>query len=236
MKSITAHEIVNIFTIDSIDSLHCTAMPRIQHIYFCIIFLKLTITISNSYKISVYDSSRSEDGKPRLVQTIGNHVDFHVHENFFENFVTEMLELLITGFPRRLLKSYVRHVYIELDKLEYTYTQKLGKIFRDLSTDRDKIKSLMESYQKELKRRPPHLMQFLSNMNTKFTAEQGVEFKNYILDVKDYGNLMKKDVRKETRALLYMIINTITKLSREDQIKLENTLRDAVKEHKAKGF
>lgn len=215
--------------------------------YTCSIIF-LILTVCNGYTIDIFDSKLDKAGKPSSIGAVDHIADFQnddirgilhigghhrgiLRSNIFEDFVVSMLDLL-SGFPGRMLSRYCRLIYRELDRFEYKYTRKLAKYFRDLSRDGgDQMREEMRRYQKELQTKGPQLSAFISHMNEVFTLLESGKFNDYVLDVRDYGNSMKRSVGEETRDVLNSIVNAVKKLSAREQNKLERKLRKAIKEH-----
>lgn len=158
-----------------------------------------------------------------------------LHANaYFEGFVASILNLLTNDFPDNLLKFYMRIVYRSLIKLEYYYAKKLAYEFRELGAkdDDDDIREEILGYMDELNIRRLHMAEFLTAMEAAFTKEHGDQFRDYIEDVRDYGKLLTNDddILEKTNSLLGMILDAVTKLSKQDQTQLKRLIKKAVKE------
>lgn len=158
------------------------------------------------------------------------------YEGIFERFIRKTLDVLINDVRGKKLKRYCRYLHRELRTMGFKYTNRLSKIFKDLSKDdSDDIKQEFIEYRKEVDKKLPHRIEFFKAINEVFNLQQNVVFEDYLYELRNYGNgdRLAEDLHKLTHKILHgIILNSIIKLRYKDQKELEKKLRRAVREYK----
>lgn len=152
----------------------------------------------------------------------------------FVDFLAKLLDLLSsTSFPVKKLKKYCKVMHRALRYIGYRFTKKLSRHFKDLSLMYgDEIKVVMQKHRRELHKNLLHRTEFLEAMNEVFNLQDNLQFNDYILDVRDYGNEDKLFIHEETSKIINnVILNKIYKLSGKEQNQLEKKLKKAIKEY-----
>ncbi|CAG9795558.1 unnamed protein product [Diatraea saccharalis] len=198
--------------------------------YFLVLFLTGTcirLSYSVSFQNVIQSKHRIAFGDQLSVQK-----DDLRSNKIFEDFLRNLLTLLSTGFPKKKLSNYCRLLKNEVDALGFKFTRKLARHLRDLSKlDRDEIQEVLASYVEEMDKPLDHRRKFLDAMNKVFTLQHDVIFRDYIFDVRDYGNEDILFIHDETQKVLKTIVNSIMEISKKDRNNLESEMKKAIKEY-----
>lgn len=158
----------------------------------------------------------------------------HEYRGIFDSFLEKFI-FLLSGGKEKHVKEVCKIFEIHLKSMRYEkYTKKLAKKFKNLSRmDQEEIMSELTEYTDALRNKSDKLIAFLEAINAAFTAQQRQQFEDYLNDMEDYIRGAKLLIQKETETLLNdVILKSILRLSKRDQVDLKYKLKRVIKEHK----